>query len=549
VLARTPLLRSLQRLSLEHHLSVTSAEARSRGISRRSFLGAAGAGAVALAVPRPARAAEAPRIAIVGAGIAGLSCALTLADHGISATVYEASERAGGRMFSNPRYFDEGQVAEWCGELIDSDNVTLQRLAARFGLALDDLRAGEEPGAEETYFFDGAYYPRACAERDFAAVYRTLRAEIASLGPETSYRVSTRAGRGLDAMDARRWIETRVPGGLSSPLGKLLEIAYVIEFGAPAEEQSALALVTMLGVQPLNTGLSLFGVSDERYHLRGGNQQLPEAIARALGPAVEHGHALTRLRRTPGDRYELTFARRGGTAETTADLVVLALPFAVLRDLDWAGAGFDDRKAMAIRDLGRAHNGKTQIQFTERLWRRRGPWPGISSGTSYTDTGYQNTWEVSRAQPGKSGILVFYSGGPVTDAMGSNVPFATVASPLVRGDVDVTLARAERVYPGLAARWNGRATQSLPHKSDLRKASYAYYRVGQITAFGGYERARQGGVLFCGEHTSTAYQGHMEGAASEGVRAAQEILGMLSIGVSPMPNAPARPTHGAGERE
>jgi monoamine oxidase len=272
----------------------------------------------------------------------------------------------------------------------------------------------------------------------------------------------------------------------------------------------------------------MFGASDERYHVRGGNQRIPEAIARSLGDAVQRGHRLLRIERTPAGRSKLTFARGGGTVEVAADLVVLAIPFAVLRGLDFRDAGFDARKVLAIDALGRAHNGKTQIQFTERIWAGRGRWPGVGSGSSYADTGYQNTWEVSRAQRGRSGILVFYSGGPVTDAMVSTAAFATAASAGVVADARAALGRAEPVFPGLSARWNGKATQSLPHLSDLRGAAYSYHRVGQWTAFGGHEGARQGNVLFAGEHTSLDHPAHMEGAAREGARAASDILGLLS---------------------
>ena len=83
-------------------------------------------------------------------------------------------------------------------------------------------------------------------------------------------------------------------------------------------------------------------------------------------------------------------------------------------------------------------------------------------------------------------------------------------------EADAAIAQSQiaTVYPGLS--WNGKATQSLPHKSPLFRASYSFYKVGQYTTFGGYERVRQGGVLFCGEHTSIDFQGFMEGAASEG---------------------------------
>jgi monoamine oxidase len=39
---------------------------------------------------------------------------------------------------------------------------------------------------------------------------------------------------------------------------------------------------------------------------------------------------------------------------------------------------------------------------------------------------------------------------------------------------------------------------------------------------------RQGGVLFCGEHTSVDFQGFMEGAASEGRRAARQLARLLA---------------------
>ena len=59
-----------------------------------------------------------PRIAIVGAGIAGLSAALTLQDAGLSCSIYEASERIGGRMHSDTTTWADGMVSEWCGEFI-----------------------------------------------------------------------------------------------------------------------------------------------------------------------------------------------------------------------------------------------------------------------------------------------------------------------------------------------------------------------------------------------------------------------------------------------
>ena len=547
--AHTPLLRGLRSLLCDHHRARAhgvpvealaerraAASEHAARLPRRAILAGIGAGTIALRLPRIARAHEAPRVAIVGAGIAGLTAALELADHGVRATVYEASDRVGGRMFSCSGYFDEGQVSEWCAELLDSDNVALFDLAARFGLDVDDLLAGQAPGAEDTFFLEAGYYDKAQADADFAAVVPALEADFAAAGPVTRHDTGSPAARALDAMSVHAWIASRVPGGHRAPLGQLLDLAYVIEHGAETADQSALDLIGYLGRRPEphpmeaeSASLMMFGASDERYHVRGGNEQIPAAIARALGDAVVCGHRLIRVESTPAGRSVLTFARGPGVVEVVADLVVLALPFAVLREIDHERAGFDARKVLAIEALGRARSGKTQVQLSDRIWAQRGPWPGVSSGTSYSDTGYQCSWEVSRAQPGTSGVLVFYSGGPVASALTSRSAFATGASAEVRADARLALDRAEPVFPGLSARWNGKATESLPHLSDLRRASYSYRRVGQWTAFGGHEGARQGNVLFAGEHTSLTHPAHMEGAAREGQRAAREILSLLAV--------------------
>ena len=536
-MARTPILRSLIQLRRDLDASRLTGipldelrdmrAQRWRGFSRRQILGGVAAGAAVLALPRGLRAATQPTVAIVGGGIAGLTCALTLRDKGYASTVYEVSGRVGGRMFSNRSgYFAGGQVSEWCGELIDTGHHTVRNLAARFSLPLDDLLGAEPNKSTETYYFNGRYYAKTDADADFHNILGALRADVDGAGYPTLYNSFTPTGFALDQMSIYDWIETRVPGGHGAPLGQLLDTAYNIEYGADTRDQSALNLVYLLGFQPTATRLDIFGASDERFHIRGGNEQLPEAIASNLGPStVKTGYRLVRLKQTSGSRYVLTFDRAGGTFETTVDFVVLAIPFATLADVDTAQAGFDALKKKAIAQLGRGHNGKLHLQFDTRGWLGSGPWPGIANGSSYSDTGYQASWEVSRAQAGTPGILVQYSGGSVTDAMRSTSAFATASDPRVVQDAERGLAQFAPVYPGLA--WNGKATQSLPHKSPFFNNSYSYWKVGQYTSFSGYEGVAQGGVYFCGEHTSQDFQGFMEGGASTGKATGTALIKLL----------------------
>ena len=76
-------------------------EQRARAVSRRDFLRVTGAGGALLAAAPAAMAAKtggsSARVVIVGAGLAGLTCAYRLRQAGVTATVYEANTRLGGR--------------------------------------------------------------------------------------------------------------------------------------------------------------------------------------------------------------------------------------------------------------------------------------------------------------------------------------------------------------------------------------------------------------------------------------------------------------------
>jgi monoamine oxidase len=531
------------------------AERGPRAVSRRELLLAGGAAAAWLALgadrleaaPAPSPASKAPprksaaTVAIVGAGLGGLAAALTLQDAGIVATVYEASGQVGGRVHSNATgYWRDGQVSEWCGELINTDHQTVLRLAKRFGLGTIDLHAAQAPGAEDAYQVLGARYPVAEADREFQEVYPLLRRDLAAAGEETTHRTQTPAGVALDRMSVREWIEARVPGGVASRLGRLLDVAYALEYGAATTDQSALNLVYLLGEQPPGGRLSLTGMSDERFRIAGGNDGLPRAIGRRLAKdAVRLRWRLRALARETDGRVALDFETPDGPRSVRADHVILALPFAVLRGLDYSRAGFDPLKRRAIEQLGMGRNSKLHLQLTSRSWRRSDPGPG--TGVVATDRGPLVTWESSRGQSGASGLLVCYGLDEASGALAAPLPWGDATSHAHVADIArSTLAALEAVWPGVTPEWNGLATLSVPFLDPNLNGSYSYYRVGQYHTIGGYEAVRQGNVHFAGEHTSTEFQGFMEGAAAEGARAARAVIADLRPAKRPPPKARKR---------
>ena len=110
---------------------------------RRRLLTAVGAGAIVTTTGSLSgtlrRAFAAPGVsggvAIVGAGLAGLSCGYALAGKGVRADLFEGSSRAGGRCFSLSNFFP-GQVAERGGEFIDTGHEDLQNLASEVGVEM-----------------------------------------------------------------------------------------------------------------------------------------------------------------------------------------------------------------------------------------------------------------------------------------------------------------------------------------------------------------------------------------------------------------------------
>jgi len=547
-MARTPLLRAIQRLYQDFAEAERSGrpieqvqEERARW-TRRDFVKAGGAalGAVALGGTVPALAGKAfagqPRIAIVGGGIAGLNAALTLSDAGYTSTLYEASSRVGGRMHSDTTSWANGQVSEHCGELIDSGHKTIQQLAKRFGFGLTDLLSAQPNQSTDTFYFLGGYYPNAQANSDFKPVYNQVHSDASAAGYPTLYNSSTARGRQLDQMSLYDYIETYVAGGHASPMGRLLDVAYNTEYGNETRVQSSLNLIYLLAYQPQPGQFRIFGASDERYHVTGGNEQVPRAMAayiQASGSGVNLNTSLSGILLNGDGSYTLSFLRGNQKSSAVADRVILAMPFSVLRTILSSGssytrAGFDSLKQTAIQQLGYGSNSKLHMQFSGRLWNQSGPW-GISTGYSFSDLAYQNSWDVSRGQGGATGILVNYTGGNQGASLSDPSMLATYTQN--------ALQDLEKVFPGISATFNGTSTLDYPLGNPYLLGSYSYWKVGQYTQFSGYERARQpypnGRCHFAGEHCSINFQGYMEGGAQEGARAANEILSDYKVGIFP----------------
>ena len=319
--------------------------------TRRGFLLGAAATAAAVAIgPSPARAAS-PRIVVVGAGLAGLACAYQLVSSGVEVTVHEAGTRAGGRCWTRRGDFASGQIVEHGGELIDQHHTAIRHLAQSLGLDLDNLLAAEVNGTEQFNWMGGGPYTYAEATSDMKTIWQQLHSDVSAANYPTLFDSSTSRGRALDRMSIVDWIERYVPGGRRLWLGSLLEVAYTIEYGGDATEQSSLNMLYLLAY--IGQGrMRILGQSNEKYHVRGGNDQIADRLAAALGTRVRLGSRLESIAREADGTWTLRFVQGTRRESVRADRVVMTIPFSILRTLDYSQAGFSARKVQAIRELG-----------------------------------------------------------------------------------------------------------------------------------------------------------------------------------------------------
>lgn len=495
----------------------------SASISRRRFVGMSAAASAAVALdacmPRRSGSAAAPTpgrtmepVLVIGAGIAGLTAAHRLRQHGVPVRVIEAQQRVGGRMYSLRDYVADGQVCELGGELIDTPHEHIRALAAELGIQLDDLREYDRGLSADVWYFGGAHRSTPEVIRALAPVAAQLDADRKAWPTDfdPTYRDPSGA-EALDRMTIAQWLDR---AGASGWVRELLDVAFATEYGMPIDGQSALNLLTMIQASP--TELAMYGASDERFHVHRGNDTIPRTIADRLGSAVETGTVLEAITQR-GDGTFAAAIRRDATSSTVrASHVLLAIPFTTLRDVR-LDLPLPAVKRRAINELGYGNNAKLMLGFSERVWRTRYQ----SNGSVMTSLPFQTTWETSRGQDGRAGIITNFTG-------------AAHALELARGTADeqgaLMVADFDRVFPGARTAHEGMKSVRFNWPTfPWTRGSYAGYLPGQWTSIRGAEGEPVGRLFFAGEHCSLAAQGFMEGGCETGEAAARAILTSLRV--------------------
>ena len=137
---------------------------------------------------RPFLGGVAPRIVIVGGGIAGLSALHTLKKNNLDATIYEATGRTGGRMFTVQEAMGTGTWTEFGGEFIDTNHEDMWALSREFDIELIDYAQPSEAAlTTEAFFFEGRHRSLEETVTAFRSFAPRMAADMEKLDVDISY--------------------------------------------------------------------------------------------------------------------------------------------------------------------------------------------------------------------------------------------------------------------------------------------------------------------------------------------------------------------------
>ena len=435
----------------------------------------------------------------MGAGLAGLTAAIDLAEAGWDVVVVEARDRVGGRVHTLYTPFSAGLHAEAGGESIDDNHDRIQALVARFGLETE-RRPPDKLLESVTYYrrsglrsrqFPAVATATSCATTSASATRSTRSRE--GIDPEHPER-SPRRRRARSAEPRRRssarCVSCRKP---SSSSGSRT---------APSTTPRRAELSMLFVAQQTAVLAGVPDSASETMRISGGNSRLPEAMAAALGDRVRLNAPVTRIEHDAGG----VRVHAGGEPIEAAHLI-LAVPPPPLRRIAFEPALPAPVATMIHRlDLGDAV--KVTREYASRFWEAEGV-PGFT----VTDLPFHVAWAATDSYPSTGGLLTqFITGRPAR------------AAARLRDTQRIAhfQRQLDRVYPeGRALRTTHAATTAWANER-YTGGGYAVYGPRQMASFWPLVRAGLERISFAGEHTESL-AGFMESAVRSGHRVAAQI--------------------------
>ena len=446
------------------------------------------------------------RVVVVGAGLAGLAAAESLATAGVEVVLVEVGRRVGGRARTVRDRFIAGHHAESGAEWVDTTHWRVHELMNRFGLSTVG-EAMRWTAIRRWLFWDGRLYADdRLADLDPQLVSRLERYEATVDAPATelsdpSDPTSHPRARELDG---RSLHDAIVEAGLTGPSELLARRNSQGEFADEprnvsllfvaqqrAQERESLEFTGQREVRALRVGGGVSSIAE-----RWGGELSRHPLVR-----LRLSHRLVAVEQDPsGVRVELVAA--DGRHVVECDHLVLATSLVPLRSVHFV-TPMPRELFDAVHGLSYGDITKTAVQFERRDWL-----PGYGT----TESVAQRVYDCSIDQPGDAGILMAYCGGDGGRRLAGVDEDERIR--VISDDMRRVHGITPPVVGSFSRSWSA---------DDRYGGAYAVYGPGQVTAHWNVLRRPWGRVHLAGEHAATC-TGYMEGAIESGRTVAGRLI-------------------------
>jgi monoamine oxidase len=365
-------------------------------LNRRTVLKMTGA---ALGIPAVTQASKSKSVIVIGAGIAGLSCAYELVRRGHDVTVLEASGRPGGhvRTFHDP--FADGLYADIGAEHFYYPGYTQYwRYVNEFGLTAIHFPRRENM----TRFLRG--------ER-FSEAELHSRQALNKLGfnQRESEFLADHPWADLQLLYLQRYVD-QIHEETNPFASGLTEMDSVTIQDLLKRENASGAAVEFFGgsssaLQVIwNTAIKRLRGTDleskKLFRLKGGNQLMTDAFAARLKEKIHLGCPASGIEQG-GSGVTVKYRESGQEKSLDADYLVSCISLVMLRQLPVTPA-WPEAKAFVIREMPYYTRTRLVFQCRTRFWER----DGISPNALSPDPRLNEMWTLAEEVKTERGILI-----------------------------------------------------------------------------------------------------------------------------------------------
>ncbi|KAH8803648.1 monoamine oxidase [Xylogone sp. PMI_703] len=451
-------------------------------------------------------------VAVVGAGLSGLTAAQNLINAGKSVVVLEARDRVGGRVLN--AHLKNGGITELGAEFVGPTQDHVLNLIASLGLkTYDTYNTGNNTlwydNIRQTYQATAGSSP--IPPLDIPSLIQAETAQGALDEMAASINVSAPwthpSALEWDSMTFGSWLSNITT---LAPARFLLDIFSTSVFSAESDELSLLYVISYIASAGNETNPGtverLTGTADaaQAQRVEGGTQLIAIKLAERLGTQNIKFNAQVRSISKSSNGYDI-----GGNYPVSAKQVVVAMSPPLASRIEYYPLLPASRDQLTQR-MPMGSIGKAIAVYKTPFWRSQD-----LNGQVLSNSGIiRSTFDNSPSDGSFGALMGFIEADEMREFDGQ--PESAVKAAVIESLVNYFGPEAANFTEFVLQRWD--------NEQFSRGGPVAYGPPTVLTRFGPALRQAVGGIHFAGTETAPYWTGYMDGAIRSGERAASEIL-------------------------